>query len=143
MNSVLQEVISINKMKMPELRKKYQELFNEEPSATANRRHLVPKIAYQIQALAFGGLSSKAIRMMEEINKGKTPDYARPKNKLTLPAGTVIIKEYHGQTYRIRVTDTDFVMNEIHYPSLAQIARTITGGTNWNAKRFFKLSETE
>lgn len=143
MNSILQEVIAVNKMKLPELRRKYKELFNEEPVAIANRQHLIPKITYQIQVLAYGGLSSKAIHMMEEFNKGKIPDYARPKNKITLPAGTIIVKEYHGQTYKIRVTDTDFVMNDIHYPSLAQIARFITGGTNWNAKRFFKLTEAE
>ena len=143
MDNILQEVIGINKMKMPELRQKYKEIFNEEPSATANRRQLIPKIAYQIQALAYGGLSRKAIRMIENLNQGKKPQYAHSPNKLTLPAGTIIIKEYHGQTYKIRVTDTDFVMNEIHYSSLAKIARVISGGTNWNVKRFFKLKEIE
>ena len=34
------------------------------------------------------------------------------------------------------------VLNGIHYSSLAKIARFITGGTNWNVQRFFKLSET-
>lgn len=68
--------------------------------------------------------------------------YAQRKNRITLPAGTLIVKEYRGETYKIKVTDEDFILNGIHYSSLAKIARFITGGTNWNVQRFFKLSET-
>lgn len=80
--------------------------------------------------------------MIDDLNQGKTPVYAQRKNRITLPAGTLIVKEYRGETYKIKVTDEDFVLNGIHYSSLAKIARFITGGTNWNVQRFFKLSET-
>ncbi len=140
MNSVLQEVIDINKMPLAALRKKYQELFSIEPPLTASRRQLVPKIAYQLQVLTFGGLNAHTLKMIDDFNRGKVPAYVQGKNRTTLPAGTVIIKEYHGETYKIKVTDDDFIMNGTHYSSLAKIARVITGGTNWNAQRFFKLN---
>lgn len=143
MTSVLQEVLEVNKMPVDALRRKYKQLFNAEPPLTASRRQLIPKITYQLQVLAFGGVSSRAQRMIDDFNRGKTPDYARRKNRITLPPGTVIIKEYHGETYKIKVTDDDFVLNGIHYSSLAKIARFITGGTNWNPQRFFKLKEAE
>lgn len=69
------------------------------------------------------------------------PVYAQRKNRIFLPAGTLIVKEYRGETYKIKVTDEDFILNGIHYSSLAKIARFITGGTNWNVQRFFKLSQ--
>ena len=43
MNSVLQEVMNVNKMPIAALRKKYQELFNTKAPLTASRRQLVPK----------------------------------------------------------------------------------------------------
>ncbi len=140
MNNVLQEVLDINRMSLTALRKKYLELFSTEPPLTASRRQLVPKIAYQLQVLAFGGLNTNTLRMIDDFNRGKVPAYVQGKNRTTLPAGTIIIKEYHGETYKISVTDNDFIMNGIHYSSLAKIARVITGGTNWNAQRFFKLN---
>lgn len=142
MTSVLQEVLEVNKMPIEALRKKYKELFNAEAPLTASRRQLIPKITYQLQVLAFGGISSSAQRMIDDLNQGKTPVYAQRKNRITLPAGTLIVKEYRGEIYKIKVTDEDFVLNGIHYSSLAKIARFITGGTNWNVQRFFKLSET-
>ena len=143
MDSVLQEVLEVNKMSVDALRRKYKELFNAEPPLTASRRQMIPKITYQLQVLAFGGISARSLRMIEELNQGKTPAYAQRKNRITLPSGTVIIKEYRGETYKIKVTDDDFVLNGIHYSSLAKIARFITGGTNWNSQRFFKLKEFE
>lgn len=121
---------------------KYKELFNAEAPLTASRRQLIPKITYQIQVLAFGGINSSTQRMIDDLNQGKMPVYAQRKNRITLPAGTLIVKEYRGETYKIKVTDEDFILNGIHYSSLAKIARFITGGTNWNVQRFFKLSET-
>ena len=142
MTSVLQEVLEVNKMPIEALRKKCKELFNAEAPLTASRRQLIPKITYQIQVLAFGGINSSTQRMIDDLNQGKMPVYAQRKNRITLPAGTLIVKEYRGETYKIKVTDEDFILNGIHYSSLAKIARFITGGTNWNVQRFFKLSET-
>ena len=115
MTSVLQEVLEVNKMSIEALRKKYKELFNAEAPLTASRRQLIPKITYQLQVLAFGGISSSAQRMIDDLNQGKTPVYAQRKNRITLPAGTLIVKEYRGETYKIKVTDEDFVLNGIHY----------------------------
>ena len=141
MSRVLQEVLEINKMPINALRKKYQEIFNAQAPLTASRRQLIPKITYQLQVLAFGGINSRTEKIIDDFNRGKIPSFAQRKNRVTLPAGTLIIKEYRGETYKIKVTDEDFVLNGIHYSSLAKIARFITGGTNWNAQRFFKLSE--
>jgi len=143
MNSVLQEVMNVNKMPIAALRKKYQELFNTKAPLTASRRQLVPKITYQLQVLTFGGINSRTLKMIDDFNHGKVPAYVHGKNRTMLPAGTVIVKEYHGETYKIKVTDEDFIMNGMHYSSLAKIARVITGGTNWNAQRFFKLNGGE
>lgn len=141
MNTILQEVIAVNKMTMAELRRKYKDIFNQDAPLTANRQQLIPKIAYEIQTMALGGLTPNAIRMMENFNKGKIPQYAQRKTRVSLPAGTLITKEYRGQTYSIKVTESDFIMSGIHYPSLSKIAKVITGGTNWNVKRFFKIPE--
>ena len=79
MTSVLQEVLEVNKMPIEALRKKYKELFNAEAPLTASRRQLIPKITYQIQVLAFGGINSSTQRMIDDLNQGKMPVYAQRK----------------------------------------------------------------
>ena len=77
MTSVLQEVLEVNKMPIEALRKKYKELFNAEAPLTASRRQLIPKITYQLQVLAFGGISSSAQRMICLLYTSPSPrDYA-------------------------------------------------------------------
>ena len=77
MNSVLQEVMNVNKMPIAALRKKYQELFNTKAPLTASRRQLVPKITYQLQVLTFGGINSRTLKMIDDFNHGKVPAYVQ------------------------------------------------------------------
>ena len=49
-----------------QLRRRYAELFGEE-SRSSNRRHLIKRIAWRIQAQAEGGLSERARRRAKEL----------------------------------------------------------------------------
>lgn len=73
MTSVLQEVLEVNKMPIEALRKKYKELFNAEAPLNGKPPPTVPKITYQIQVLAFGGINSSTQRMIDDLNQGKMP----------------------------------------------------------------------
>src|ERR1017187_3674385 len=57
--AVLREMESLRRAGMAELRKKYQEVFQEETRCT-HREHLFRRIAWRLQALAEGDLSERA-----------------------------------------------------------------------------------
>jgi hypothetical protein len=57
-------------------------------------------------------------------------------------AGTILVREWHGVTHHVTVTDDGFLWNGTPHRSLSGIARAITG-TTWNGPRFFGLRESK
>ncbi len=55
-----------------------------------------------------------------------------------LHPGTVLRREWDGETHEVRVESHGFVWQGQRYASLSKVARMITG-TNWNGPRFFGL----
>jgi hypothetical protein len=61
-----------------------------------------------------------------------------PQPKISLTAGTRLIREWNGQTIAVEVTDAGFVWNDRMWRSLTEIAREVTGA-HWSGPRFFGL----
>jgi len=60
----------------------------------------------------------------------------RPKVK----PGSRLVREWHGQTHTVSVTDDGFEFQGKSYWSLTKIARDITGA-QWSGPRFFGLTK--
>jgi hypothetical protein len=124
--NVTREVAALRRMPTRDLVARYAELFGE-ATATRNRPWLVKKIAWRLQELAHGGLSERARRKAEELAhdadlrvvppKGVDPLAVaepaptilfRPDNRLP-PPGTVITRDYKGQTLRVTVMPDGFL----------------------------------
>ncbi len=54
------------------------------------------------------------------------------------PPGTVLTREYRGQTLRVTILDRGFEYDGKVYRSLTAIAQAVTG-THWNGLAFFGL----
>jgi hypothetical protein len=55
-----------------------------------------------------------------------------------LKPGTVLVREWNGRTFTVRVLADGFEHEGQRYTSLTQLARTITGA-HWSGPRFFGL----
>jgi len=64
--AVLREIESLRRASMADLRKKYQETFQEE-TRSKHREHLFRRIAWRLQALAEGDLSERARERAHQI----------------------------------------------------------------------------
>src|SRR5258708_18065319 len=64
--AVLREMESLRRASMTDLRKKYQEVFQEE-TRCRHREHLFRRIAWRLQALAEGDLSERARTRAQQI----------------------------------------------------------------------------
>ena len=64
--AVLKEIESLRRASMADLRKKYQEAFQEE-TRCRHREHLFRRIAWRLQALAEGDLSERARTRAQQI----------------------------------------------------------------------------
>ena len=150
-------VTALSRMTVTQLRHRYGEVFGE-PARSFNKQHLVKRIAWRLQAMHEGDLSERARRRARElandadlrIRPPATPGGANgtggtttspfrvePDDRLPM-AGTLLKRDYKGQTVQVRVLPQGFEFNGEVYRSLSAVARKITGA-HWNGYHFFGL----
>lgn len=151
----LSEIMELKEKSLDELRAKYEELFPGQQAPSNNKVFLWRKIAYRIQELEHGGVSTENQSKIQELiqqydpinNKALRSDTAtenQPKKqrlirdkRLPIP-GTVIIKEYKGIKLEVKVLESGFEYNNKAYKSLTAVAKEVTSA-HWNGYLFFKL----
>jgi hypothetical protein len=161
--SVLKEIEGLRRLTVGGLRDKYREVFGEE-SRSNHKDFLFRRIAWRLQANAEGGLSERARRRALEVANDADLRIRAPKDTgasggargraaLTsmctvggsrdgrLPAaGTLLTRDFKGQTFVVKVLDDGFEYEGRQYRSLSAIAGEITG-TRWNGFLFFGLNQ--
>lgn len=147
---VATELDAVANMTVGELTEKYREVFGE-PTRSRNKAYLQKKISWRIQELAEGGLSPRAVERIEELAVfaparwrpliGKPRPEPKCERDPRLPEpGTVVSREWGGETHEVIVRDEDFEYAGRRYATLSRVVREITG-TNWNGYMFFRLAK--
>jgi len=159
--NINQEVRRMRGMTVPELKRRYAEVFDEEARAN-HKEYLVKRIAWRLQVLEEGDISEAArerahtlacdadlrVRAPKDFLAPPTPPPASERTVSTtldvkqddrLPnAGTELIRRYKGRDIVVVVLDDGFQYEDIKYRSLSAIAKAVTG-THWNGYDFFRL----
>lgn len=144
--SITQRLTALGEMSPKELREEYLAVFGE-PTRTRNRRWLIKKIAWRIQAEAEGGLTARAKERAEELGATARVRWNRPPEedsherdpRLPRP-GTILRRPYKGATYEVTVLRDGFEYEGREFRSLSAVALEITG-TVWNGLLFFGLKK--
>ena len=134
--SVVKQVVELEYMTSAELRKVYNNLFSDNANCNASKEHLIHKVAYRIQELAYGGLSESTKVALEIAAKSKNIFMKAQHSDLL--AGTKISREYNGIMHEVEVLKDGFEFNGKKWKSLSAIATKITG-TKWNGPKFFGM----
>ena len=100
---------------------------------------LIRTIAYRKQELAYGGLSKATQRKLAVLSKGlKLKGAVVVSPNLSLRPGARLVREWHGRTHTVIVTENGFEYAGEVFPSLTKIAHAMTG-SHWSGPRFFGL----
>ena len=157
--SIRKEIEKLRSLTAAQLKIKYREVFGEDTRSN-HRQFLFRRIAWRIQANAWGGLSERArqraleiandsdlrIRapknFLKGIDDGKSIELRVPKTgidpRLPLP-GTDLIRRYREKDVIVRVRgDGAFECGGRIYTSLSNAVTEATG-TRWNGFVFFGL----
>jgi hypothetical protein len=156
------EVTRLATMTVLELRARHQELFGELPRSR-HKEFLARQIAWRLQAEREGGLPeetqqyalalARAAPLRIRIEDAAThrrgeSDPAQTAttrlasthdSRLPMP-GSLLMKEFKGETHVVKVLDHGFEYGGRWHRSLSAIAQEITG-TKWNGFAFFSLTK--
>jgi hypothetical protein len=96
-------------------------------------------IGYRRQESQHGGLGKATLRKLKTLAKMfRTTGRVAPDPGLSLKPGARLVREWHGHTHTVTVTEDGFEYAGMTYPSLTKVARKITGA-HWSGPRFFGL----
>jgi hypothetical protein len=132
----------LTKASLVDLKAEWRALFGTEPPGI-NRVYLERRIAYRLQELAYGGLSTTTKAHLDAqaktADKGTSPRTRMRAQDRPL-AGTRLLRVWNGVEHSVTVRQTGFEYQGRFYASLSAVARHITG-TPWNGPAFFGLRE--
>lgn len=143
MNNTLAAIAEIQSLTLPELRARWQVLYGTDAPGYS-KAYLIRRLAYRVQELAHGGLSEatratlRAVVGRDGANDQVKPLTRRNANVGAPVAGTVFVREWHGQRHEVTVVDGGFDHQGKVYRSLTAVAKAITG-QHWNGPLFFGI----
>jgi|RhiMetStandDraft_8_1073273.scaffolds.fasta_scaffold10200_2 DUF2924 family protein len=140
------EIAHLRDLDLQGLRARWKSMFRQQPPPHLPRHLLFAVLAYRLQADALGDLNPATARLLRQIataggtlgTSRLTQEYGR--RRAELKPGTILMREWNAQAYRVMVVDEGFALNGKTYDSLSKVAFAITG-TNWNGPRFFGLRD--
>jgi DUF2924 family protein len=128
----------IRSLGLEELRFEWHQQYHSEPPKIS-RGLLVLALGYKLQEIEHGGLGKSTRRKLQTIAKAlRTTGRVGPTPILNLKPGSRLVREWHGRTHTVTVTDDGFEYAGVSYASLTRVAKKITGA-HWSGPRFFGL----
>ena len=156
------EVAQMQRMTVGELKQKFAEVCREEPRSR-NKQWMIKRLAWKLQAREYGGLSEAALRRAKEIadmcdlSDLRLTAPRESKSSISVPTdavlpialdkrlpmpGTLLTRNYKGQTICVKVLADGFEFEGERFKSLSAVAKRITG-KHWNGYHFFGLAKKE
>lgn len=136
---VATELALLTRLTTAELKERWRYLYDISPPARIGRGLLVRGVGYRLQERAFGGLKPSTKRLLERLS-GEAGS-GSPLHQITpspLSAGTVLMREWQGNTHEVTVLEHGLLYRKKRYRSLSEVARLITG-CRWSGPLFFGL----
>ena len=140
------EIAHLRDLDLHGLRARWKSIFRQQSPSHLPRHLLFSVLAYRLQADELGDLDPATARLLKQIATSgdplevsrRTDEFGR--RRAELKPGTILMREWNAQAYRVMVVEKGFAWNGKTYDSLAKVAFAITG-TNWNGPRFFGLRD--
>ena len=133
------EIAALVDLTIDQLKERWRSIYNCAPPGRSSKKLLVSAIAYRLQEQVFGGLKPSVRTMLERVSANSIANRVPPVRPVSKAStGTVLIRDWRGQSHRVTVLERGVSYRQRNYRSLSEVARIITG-TRWSGPRFFGL----
>jgi hypothetical protein len=140
-SQLAERLAALPNLSLGDLRLEWRRQYRAEPPRLS-RDITMRAIAYRLQEVAHGGLSRTTQRRLTALaNEFETAGRIVSPPGPRIKTGARLIREWHGRTHTVCVTDEGFEFEGKTYRSLTKIAHDITGA-QWSGPRFFGLTKT-
>jgi len=130
---------SLKSASIAELKQQWQVHYGFAPPLRISCELLTRAVAYRIQEQVYGGLKPSTRKLLLRLaNDSRSGRPLKFESAAPAPAGTVLLREWHGITHEVRVLDQGVLYRRKRYRSLTEVAQLITGA-HWNGPQFFGL----
>lgn len=137
-DAIERELDRLRTLSVEDLRLEWKQLHGGD-APRISRDLLALGVGYRLQEIEHGGLGKATRRKLRTIAKSlRTNGRAGPTPSLSPKSGARLIREWHGATHTVTVTEDGFEYAGTSYASLSKIAKKITGA-HWSGPRFFGL----
>ncbi len=152
-DSIADKLSGLSRMTVGEVREQWRATMHEEPRSH-NKAYLYKRLAWQVQAQQFSGLSKRAQERLEELlplaplwlpmPRAFTPVVRQAPTAGGHPApGTEIVRRYRNRNLVVRILDSSYEFDGRRFDSLTAIVNVATGGSHQSGPRFFGLKAKE
>lgn len=133
MIDVAAELARLEYLSLPELRERWIKLTGARAPKVGTAT-LRLALAWEIQAVAYGGLPRTVTQALDQVARGLT-------RTQTPHSGMRLVREWGGRVYVVEVGDDRMIRwDGREWRSLSEVARAITG-TRWSGPAFFGLKK--
>lgn len=133
------EIARFRSLGLEDLRREWRRLYDRD-APRVSRDLLILALGYRLQEIEHGGLGKATRHKLQTMAKAlRATGRVAPMPGLSLKPGARLIREWHGRTHIVTVTEDGFEFAGTSYASLSKIAKKITG-THWSGPRFFGLT---
>jgi DUF2924 family protein len=142
--TIPEELADLRAMNVAELVERYVEVFGKAPRCK-QPTWMFRKIAWEIPARRFGGLSKRAMARLEElmaeidIPLGGVRGPLTPRREKRTALGTSVTRVWKGREVTATAVEGGWAHEGAVYRSLSAVAKHVTG-SHWNGKLFFGLT---
>lgn len=134
------DVAALENLSHPELKARWNELYEVPCPPHMSRKFLLRAVAYRIQESAFGGVENSTKRRMEKMAADVAAGKPIKPRTAKIKPGTRLLREWNGTAHEVIVLESAVQYRGKIWPSLSAVAREITGA-RWSGPRFFGLKE--
>jgi len=134
------KIVALADLSREDLVAEWIKIYKCKPPKGVKRGLLERAVAYRYQTRRYGKLKAETSKTLLTIAGGAGVKKVHKSSaaKPELKPGTRLVREWHGTTHQVNVSDTGFIWNDQEYASLSAIAKAITGA-RWSGPRFFGI----